>query len=179
MSVDGTVTGEYTSQEAIGGANYIQARILHDLKLYLLKKPNSKLNCLNAIPKERRAKAWRLAHSFILLYLDSYQMNMTTAMVRTERKRETHVEKSFLKGATPSKYIMDIMKSYRRKPRFRARVEEFQKMMAKMPSVPRPRVSLNFDFEVVKAGTRKNPEVPEASISERTESFADESWVSE
>lgn len=147
--------------EAAGGGNHIQARIVHDLRIYLLNKPNKTLSCLNSHPKERKSKAWRMAYSLVMLYLDSFQMNLTTAMIKSEKQKEIHVDSSLLDGVTPSRYMMNMMKGRRRKPRFKARVEEHHKRMEKL-AIPK-RVSLNFGFEVVRAGTRKKLEMQDST----------------
>lgn len=154
LSNEAAIELTHNALNAAGTANFIQARIIHDLRLFLLSKPNKTLNCLNSRPKERKTKAWRIAYSFVMLYLDSFQMSLTTATVKSEKRREIQIDKTFLKGSTPSRYLMDLMKTFKRKPRFRARVEEHHKAMSALPK----RVSLNFDFEVVKAGTRKKLE---------------------
>ena len=94
-----------------------------------------------------------MAYSLVMLYLDSFQMNLTTAMIKSEKKKEIHVDPSFLNSLTPSRYMMNMMKGRKRKPRFQARVEEHHKRMKNK------RVSLNFGFEVVRAGTRKKLEM--------------------
>ena len=164
--------------QTLGGGNYIQAKILYELKLFLMKRPNQKLTCMNSCIKDRKAKAWSISYTLVLEFLRIYHMRTTlqTFEIEKERKR-IQPDTSVLQGMTPSRYMMGLMKTAKRKLRFRTRVEEYTRQIEKAKHSP-PRVSLNFDFEVVRAGTRKKLQSEsEMETKDRlslTESFADD-----
>ena len=166
------------SFQELGGANFVQAKILYELKLFLMKRPNEKLACMTGHVKERKAKAWVYAYTLVIEFMKQYKMKTAMQVFDLEKERKKiPTDNKFLQETTPSRYMMGLIKAAKRKKRFRTRVEEHMKMLEKARASP-PRVSLNFDFEVVKAGTRKKLQSEmEPESRERvslTESFADD-----
>ena len=120
MSEDQLAELTTNSFTELGGSNYVQARILYELKTFLLRRPNRKMVCMNSDVKERRSKAWIYAYTLAFEFIRNYNMETTLQTINVEKMgKRVKTDTSFLGNLSPSMYLIKLLKGRRRKIRFK------------------------------------------------------------
>jgi hypothetical protein len=117
---------------SVGGDNFIQSRVLHDLQLWVADASDIHIFArLQPAPKVRDSQAWIYAYTIVLAFLNDYGMTETISTAVNENGGEDFVTDANALNEKPAvKFITDLLR--RRRLRFDQRVSAFYSWLAAM-----------------------------------------------